>query len=734
MALISLIDSVRKAQGLQSLIPSQKELTAPAMSYSPMLSLGVSSDSMTDEFQEIYQIQSTVYKCIQVISNSFAALPVEVYEVGKDGEKEVLSGEQEFDVLRDPNPWMTGYDFWESVIGFLELTGECPIALIKEGNNLKGLIPLRPDKVKVIPHKTEMISHYVFSNSSSSESFRIERDEMVFLKYFNPMSDYRGLSPMKAAQLDIELDLRAISTNKNMMAQGARPSGIISTDAQLNDHIWSRYQSQFESKYSGQLNRGKIMFLDSGMKWQQIGMSNEELQYAQQRQWTKDTVSEVYGVPPIYLMQFKDASVLANAEVQHKLLWTTTLIPKIRKISDLLTKHLVPLMTQRDGVSISFDVSNVAALQPDKAKLSETFDKALKNGSASPNDYREYVLGLSRKEDDAMDLHYVPMNIIPLDSAQLDSEPEPAEKVNNALGLIQDTIDIMNGGKDISGDITEVAKQVNSKIDLTDEKIWRYKGLSIIQRLEKRVVKKFSNKLIKLFNAQMREVVSNLANYKAFKTFDTSAVNINLEAWIGEFEAAGEVYIADALTFAATDMANDLGIVYNVTDPNAASYINNRSSKYSSLVNNTTYTQVKSVLETAVAEGLTIAETTAKIKEYFENNREFRAARIARTETMSAGNYGRLDSMKQGKIEYHRWSSQRDAFVRDDHAQVDGEVVKLGYSFSVGGNYIGDSTYPSDINERCYTIPSKAPGKSVKFNKKPKCNCNQDSKGGWDNY
>ena len=77
-----------------------------------------------------------------------------------------------------------------------------------------------------------------------------------------------------------------------------------------------------------------------------------------------------------------------------------------------------------------------------------------------------------------------------------------------------------------------------------------------------------------------------------------------------------------------------------------------------------------------------------------------------------AGNKGRLDSMKQSKVvKSHMWATQRDGDVRDSHQDMDGTVVKVGASFP--GNDGADSSFPSSVNERCFTIP-------IKEKKKPK--------------
>ena len=108
--------------------------------------------------------------------------------------------------------------------------------------------------------------------------------------------------------------------------------------------------------------------------------------------------------------------------------------------------------------------------------------------------------------------------------------------------------------------------------------------------------------------------------------------------------------------------------------------------------------------------GLSVSEMAASLQTYFESAEGFRAVRIAQTEVTSAVNYGRLESMKQSKrVDKHMWASMRDGNVRtepdNNHANLDGKIVKLGESFPVGSGYLGDPTHPSDINERCINMP-----------------------------
>ena len=149
------------------------------------------------------------------------------------------------------------------------------------------------------------------------------------------------------------------------------------------------------------------------------------------------------------------------------------------------------------------------------------------------------------------------------------------------------------------------------------------------------------------------------------------------------------------------------GQVFDIDDPRVKTYVGERSIEYANLVVETSATQLDDIVKVGLAEGLSIGEISGQLAGYFYEQAPMRAERIARTEVVRATNKSRLIGMQQTGFEKHMWISQRDPKVRDSHADLDGQVVNVGDSFPVGGDYAGDSEFPSDINERCGTIPVK---------------------------
>ncbi len=689
----ALVQDFRQAQGL-------KEVNFPRMAFQPHLARGIPPDDNSDEFRELYSIQATIYRCVYVRGSNLARLPKKVVKVVDENTTEDVSQNPEFDVLlKTPNPFQTMYQFWESTLGYLDLQGEAPWALVKNGSKLLAIIPLRPDKIKVIPDPENLIAGYVFENQNVR--FAIPADEMVFLKYFNPNSDFRGLSPLKAAMLDVELDLRAISANKSMLATGGLPSGILSlTDGtEVDEGQWDSIKRQIREQYGGSTNRGKIMALDFGVKWEQLQLDLQEMEYMKGRAFTQNIVRMVYGVPPIMIGDFEQATIKASSFTQERTFWSETMTPLTRMLSEVITKEVLPLLSPDPALKFIYDLSEVPALQADRAVQSKIVKDGIGTAQITPNEGRVQIFNLDPVLDPAMDQHYIAGNLIPISS--FGEEPQEESGAIETVKMLDGVVKMLESKtpfERVNQEMETIQKGLDAR--KADEKLFKvWKGL---ERIRERSITAFDRLMNKLFDEQRRAVLNNLRKQAAFWKQVTVNTVFDYDEWVMRFQEEGEPLIARALKEAAEDLADNVGGTYDISgDPRAATFVNFESRQYAVSVNSTTQGKIDTILRGAVSGGLNIAETATLINKYYEANAPFRAERIARTEMVKSTNAGRTFSMQQNGFESHMWVTQRDARVRDEHIPLDGEVVRIGRSFSNG------DSYPQSPNERCFTIPQR---------------------------
>lgn len=126
------------------------------------------------------------------------------------------------------------------------------------------------------------------------------------------------------------------------------------------------------------------------------------------------------------------------------------------------------------------------------------------------------------------------------------------------------------------------------------------------------------------------------------------------------------------------------------------------------LVGTTTRRELGEALAEVTAEGPTFPKLVNAVMRVFDRADKVRAEVIARTETTRAAGFGAQEAMQQGNVERKQWISSRDAFVRDAHAELDGQIVEADKPFTWEGN---TAMYPGgfakaalSINCRCISV------------------------------
>ena len=117
---------------------------------------------------------------------------------------------------------------------------------------------------------------------------------------------------------------------------------------------------------------------------------------------------------------------------------------------------------------------------------------------------------------------------------------------------------------------------------------------------------------------------------------------------------------------------------------------------------------IKKVILEGYESGLGIAYVRDMIQERFTQLRTWEAQRIARTEIHNAHNKAVMDTYNEIGVQYTQWSTGADdGRVRPSHLELDGEIIRVGETYSNGLAYPGDTSGAIEewINCRCANAP-----------------------------
>ena len=95
----------------------------------------------------------------------------------------------------------------------------------------------------------------------------------------------------------------------------------------------------------------------------------------------------------------------------------------------------------------------------------------------------------------------------------------------------------------------------------------------------------------------------------------------------------------------------------------------------------------------------------------FQQLETWEARRIARTEIHNAHNNAVMRTYETLGVEYTRWNAADDDRTRESHAELDGEIIRMGDTYSNGLSYPGDTSGDIEewINCRCSNAPFVMP-------------------------
>jgi len=117
----------------------------------------------------------------------------------------------------------------------------------------------------------------------------------------------------------------------------------------------------------------------------------------------------------------------------------------------------------------------------------------------------------------------------------------------------------------------------------------------------------------------------------------------------------------------------------------------------------TDFEKLKNIILESMQAGEGVPKLARKIDDYFADVSRNRAATIARTETGRLVSKATQESYKQSTVVTGKeWLSSKDDRVREEHQQVDGEIVLPEEKYSNGERYPGDNS----INCRCALAPA----------------------------
>lgn len=339
---------------------------------------------------EFTAMQTTaVYACVRILSETLAALPLQLYRYTPGG-KERVYDHPLYHLLHDePNPEMTSFIFRETLMSHLLIWGNAYAQIIRDRlGRVQGLYPLRPDKMTVCRDESGQI-YYIYTKTSDENpaikpygQVPLRKDEVLHIPGLG-FDGLVGYSPIAMARNAVGMTMACEEYGASFFANGASPSGVLEHPGVLKDP--AKVRDSWNAVYQGSANAHKVAVLEEGMKYQQIGIPPEEAQFLETRKFQLNEIARLYRIPP-HMIGDLEKSSFNNIEQQSMEFVKYTLDPWVIRWEQAMQKALF-LPEEKKQFFLKFNVNGL--MRGDYESRMTGYSIGRQNGWLSANDIRE---------------------------------------------------------------------------------------------------------------------------------------------------------------------------------------------------------------------------------------------------------------------------------------------------------------------------------------------------------
>jgi HK97 family phage portal protein len=302
-----------------------------------------------DPTEQLRNYSSWVYAAVNSIAQEVAKQrPYLCEHTGQaDHEQTPLSIKHPlYRLLQQPNPWLTPWEMWYLTVVYLELTGNCfwyvaPRKSITANYSIPAEIWIVPTPwVRIIPDSTNFVKGYeIAAPGRPGEMFSPE--EILHLKYPNPLDTHYGLSPLQANALTVDANTELLKSRCQTFLAGSRPGIVLQTDQSLTDDTMKRLEDKLDQKYSGSTQWHRPMVLEQGLKASPWTLTPAEMDFLNSSKMTRDEILALFRVPAPITGLIENMGLGSNIwDGARTMFCEGTIQPKLELIAQALTRDL----------------------------------------------------------------------------------------------------------------------------------------------------------------------------------------------------------------------------------------------------------------------------------------------------------------------------------------------------------------------------------------------------------
>ena len=259
---------------------------------------------------------SAVWDCIDLVSRDIARTPLQVYFKTAAG-RDTSYNHRLYALLHDsPNPYMTAFTFKQTLQAHKMLRGNAYAYIERDDRGqIIGLWPLRPDRMSppVMSQSDSPTLLYTY-HLPSGEARALTQSEVLHLRGLGT-EGIVGYSPIELHRETLAAAMAYREYGNRFFGNNSRPGGVLQVDKRLSPEAKENLVRGWEMAHKGLETAHRVAVLEEGIKWQQIGVSQEDAQYLESMKFTRTETASLWHVPAHKINEMTDATY-SNIEEQ----------------------------------------------------------------------------------------------------------------------------------------------------------------------------------------------------------------------------------------------------------------------------------------------------------------------------------------------------------------------------------------------------------------------------------
>jgi HK97 family phage portal protein len=213
-----------------------------------------------------------------------------------------------------------------------------------------------------------------------------EPREVIHFKLGTKGATLYGLSPLASLILPVTVDKFAQVYNRAFFVNGAKIRGAFIMKDATPEQV-ERNREYLAARAKNPDLAHSDLVLEGDIEFKQVGVNQKDMEFLQLREFTRNEILAVYGVPPGKVSIIETGNIGAGTgEHQTQTFYEETILPFQMRVAEKINKHIV-----RKGFGIqdwSFQFNKRAIDEKDQAEI---FNLYLQNGVFAPDEVRRLV-------------------------------------------------------------------------------------------------------------------------------------------------------------------------------------------------------------------------------------------------------------------------------------------------------------------------------------------------------